>query len=68
MEKVELKTDPAFGSFKSWLLKLTQWRVLDQFRKRKKADNRAMRSITSEMVRSRCSQLLRETSDHQDAA
>lgn len=26
--------DPQKGSFKSWLLKLTRWRVLDQFRKR----------------------------------
>lgn len=28
------KYDPALGSFKSWLLKLTHWRIVDQFRKR----------------------------------
>jgi RNA polymerase sigma-70 factor (ECF subfamily) len=28
------KYDPAIGSFKVWLLKLTRWRILDQFRKR----------------------------------
>lgn len=32
--------DPAIGSFKSWLLNLTRWRVTDQFRKRKPADGR----------------------------
>lgn len=30
----EFKTDPAAGSFKAWLLKITQWRITDQFRKR----------------------------------
>jgi len=28
------KADPARGSFKSWLMQLTRWRVLDQVRKR----------------------------------
>jgi RNA polymerase sigma factor (sigma-70 family) len=28
--------DPSIGSFKSWLLNMTRWRVLDQFRKRNK--------------------------------
>jgi RNA polymerase sigma-70 factor (ECF subfamily) len=28
------KYDPAVGTFKAWLLNLTRWRVVDQFRKR----------------------------------
>ena len=32
----EFKYDPAIGSFKSWLLHTTQWRITDQFRKRRK--------------------------------
>src|SRR6266481_8111156 len=28
------KYDPAIGSFKGWLLKMTRWRILGQFRKR----------------------------------
>ena len=28
------KYDPAIGSFKGWLLKMTRWRILDQVRKR----------------------------------
>lgn len=28
--------DPSIGSFKSWLLNMTRWRVMDQFRKRHK--------------------------------
>src|SRR5882757_10289430 len=28
------KYDPALGSFKGWLLKMTRWRILDQLRKR----------------------------------
>jgi RNA polymerase sigma factor (sigma-70 family) len=31
----KFKYDPALGSFKGWLLKLTQWRIADQFRKRR---------------------------------
>lgn len=30
----EFKADPALGSFKSWLLQLTRWRIIDQVRKR----------------------------------
>jgi RNA polymerase sigma-70 factor (ECF subfamily) len=30
----EFKYDPSKGSFKGWLLKTTQWRIGDQFRKR----------------------------------
>ncbi len=32
----DFKYDPAIGSFKSWLLHTTQWRIADQFRKRRK--------------------------------
>jgi len=28
------KYDPAIGTFKAWLLKMTRWRILDQLRKR----------------------------------
>jgi RNA polymerase sigma-70 factor (ECF subfamily) len=31
----EFQADPAAGSFKSWLLTLTRWRITDQLRKRK---------------------------------
>jgi RNA polymerase sigma-70 factor (ECF subfamily) len=30
----EFTADPKAGSFKSWLLKLTSWRIVDQVRKR----------------------------------
>ena len=30
----DFKADPEFGSFKSWLLHTTRWRIADQFRKR----------------------------------
>ncbi|HYS96299.1 MAG TPA: sigma-70 family RNA polymerase sigma factor, partial [Chthoniobacterales bacterium] len=28
----KLKYDPAIGSFKGWLLQITRWRIVDQFR------------------------------------
>jgi RNA polymerase sigma-70 factor (ECF subfamily) len=34
-----LKYDPALGSFKGWLLQITQWRIADQFRKRDPAQS-----------------------------
>lgn len=30
----EFESNPARGSFKSWLMQLTRWRIADQFRKR----------------------------------
>ena len=33
--------DPARGSFKGWLLTMTRWRILGQFRKRKPEDKQA---------------------------
>ena len=35
----KFKADPAFGSFKSWLLNLTRWRITDQVRKRQRGEN-----------------------------
>jgi RNA polymerase sigma-70 factor (ECF subfamily) len=40
MKRGEFRYDPAQGSFKGWLLTLTQWRISDQFRKRQQAANR----------------------------
>ena len=39
----DFKYDPAKGSFKSWLLQLTRWRITDQFRKRRPEDPVAAR-------------------------
>src|SRR5213592_3719047 len=30
----DFKADPAFGSFKPWLLQTTRWRIADRFRSR----------------------------------
>src|SRR3989442_10370158 len=35
----EFNADPAAGSFKSWLLTLTRWRIVDQARKRQAQAN-----------------------------
>src|SRR5258708_23128032 len=32
------QADPARGSFKAWLMKLTRWRIIDQARKRRPED------------------------------
>lgn len=42
----DFKYDPALGSFKGWLLNLTRWRIVDQFRKRRK--DSPMHSFASE--------------------
>src|SRR5213593_2759661 len=39
----EFKADPAYGSFKGWLLKITQWRIGDQFSKRQPLGGRGAR-------------------------
>src|SRR5271154_3697243 len=40
--------DPKLGSFKAWLLNMTRWRILDQFRKRRTVDATAPESGDSE--------------------
>ncbi len=32
----EFKADPAYGSFSAWLMRLTRWRIADEFRRRGK--------------------------------
>jgi len=43
----DFKADPGHGSFKGWLLKITQWRIGDQFRKRQPLARRSRRSDTT---------------------
>jgi RNA polymerase sigma factor (sigma-70 family) len=40
----EFKASPAYGSFKSWLMNLTRWRIADQFRKRRSIDGTPQQS------------------------
>jgi RNA polymerase sigma factor (sigma-70 family) len=40
----KLKYDPAIGSFKGWLLQITRWRIVDQFRKREPGNAKRPRS------------------------
>jgi RNA polymerase sigma-70 factor (ECF subfamily) len=40
--------DPKVGSFKAWLLNMTRWRILDQFRKRRTVDPTPGREEDSE--------------------
>jgi len=35
----KFRADPAYGSFKGWLLQLTRWRILDQIKKRSKEES-----------------------------
>jgi RNA polymerase sigma factor (sigma-70 family) len=39
----QLKYDPALGSFKGWLLQITRWRIVDQFRKREPGNTKGPR-------------------------
>ncbi len=41
----KLKYDPAVGSFKGWLLQITRWRIVDQFRKREPGNAKRSRSV-----------------------
>jgi len=48
-KKIEqLKYDPAIGSFKGWLLNITRWRIADQFRKRKGAEEQSAKTRRDE--------------------
>ncbi len=38
----QFKTDPNRGSFSAWLMRLTRWRIADQFRKRQTANRPAL--------------------------
>ena len=40
----KLRYDPAIGSFKGWLLHITRWRIVDQFRKREPGNAKVLRS------------------------
>jgi RNA polymerase sigma factor (sigma-70 family) len=41
----KLKYDPAIGSFKGWLLQITRWRIVDQFRKREPGEAKQQRAV-----------------------
>ncbi len=41
------KYDPSIGSFKAWLLNMTRWRIIGQFRKRRPIAEHAPRESTS---------------------
>jgi len=46
----KLKYDPAIGSFKGWLLQITRWRIVDQFRKREPGNAKAPRAADDRMT------------------
>jgi len=46
----KLKYDPAVGSFKGWLLQITRWRIVDQFRKREPGNAKAPRAADDRMT------------------
>ena len=46
----KLKYDPAIGSFKGWLLQITRWRIVDQFRKRQPGDAKRPRDMDDRMT------------------
>jgi RNA polymerase sigma factor (sigma-70 family) len=46
----KLKYDPAIGSFKGWLLQITRWRIVDQFRKRGPGGAKSPRSLDDRLT------------------
>src|ERR1700736_1630618 len=46
----KLKYDPAVGSFKGWLLQITRWRIVDQFRKREPGNAKAPRAAEDRLT------------------
>src|SRR5437899_4879009 len=46
----KLKYDPAIGSFKGWLLQITRWRIVDQFRKREPGDAKRPRTMDDRLT------------------
>src|SRR5947207_5593760 len=46
----KLKYDPAIGSFKGWLLQITRWRIVDQFRKREPGNAKGPRGIDDRLT------------------
>src|SRR5437868_13823210 len=46
----KLHYDPALGSFKSWLLQITRWRIADQFRKRDPGEAKRPRAIDDRLT------------------
>jgi RNA polymerase sigma-70 factor (ECF subfamily) len=46
----KLRYDPAIGSFKGWLLQITRWRIVDQFRKRQPGEARRLRSADDRLT------------------
>ncbi len=46
----KLKYDPNRGSFKGWLLQITRWRIVDQFRKREPGNAKAPRTTDDRLT------------------
>ena len=46
----KLKYDPAIGSFKGWLLQITRWRIVDQFRKREPGNAKSPRGAEDRLT------------------
>ncbi|HEV3243041.1 MAG TPA: sigma-70 family RNA polymerase sigma factor [Chthoniobacterales bacterium] len=46
----KLRYDPAVGSFKGWLLQITRWRIVDQFRKREPGNAKPPRAAEDRLT------------------